>query len=469
MALRIRRISLDATPSTQLSLETLARVLQPAIVAEVIDRCAARERRARKLPASTVLLLCIAMNLYSSDCLTHVFFRLVSRMRWLLGDPDALRVSKGALCQARYRLGARPLVELFRRVCKPLATPSTPGAFLFGLRLMALDGTVMDVPDTPGNVRAFGKRRAPRGESAWPQIRMVAISECATHAVCEAGVWPHDFDERAAGLRLLARAAGVGMLVLWDRGFHSFEMVKAALTRGAHLLGRLPATVKPLPTRTLADGTKLVLLRRRRPPDEEERRRGERTSVTVRLIRYTLEDPDRPGHRIEHRLITSLLDPDLAPAQEMFLAYHARWEFELAVDEIKTHQRPPQKPLRSERPVGVIQEAYGLLVAHYVIRAVMTDAAQTVALPPSRMSFTNTLRIIREMVPEAQRTASADHPRLYRQLLSDVSSTPLPPRANRSNPRVVKRKMSKFGVKTPSHRAWPQPTKPFHEAVVLLI
>lgn len=102
---------------------------------------------------------------------------------------------------------------------------------------------------------------------------------------------------------------------------------------------------------------KLVLLRRRRPPDEEERRRGERTSVTVRLIRYTLEDPDRPGHRIEHRLITSLLDPDLAPAQEMVLAYHARWEFELAVDEIKTHQRPPQKPLRSERPVGVIQEA----------------------------------------------------------------------------------------------------------------
>lgn len=469
MALRIRRISLDATPSAQLSLETLARVLQPAIVAEVIDKCAARERRARKLPASAVLLLCIAMNLYSGDCLTHVFFRLVSGMRWLLADPDALRVSKGALCQARYRLGARPLVELFRRVCEPLAAPSTPGAFLFGLRLMALDGTVLDVPDTPKNVRAFGKRRAPRGESAWPQIRMVAISECATHAVCEAGVWPHDFDERAAGLRLLGRSAGAGMLVLWDRGFHSFEMVKAVLSRGAHLLGRLPATVKPLPTRTLADGTSLVLLRRRRPPNDEERLRGERTSVAVRLLRYTLEDPDRPGHRMEHRLITSLLDPDLAPAEEMILAYHARWEFELAVDEMKTHQRPPRKPLRSERPVGVIQEAYGLLVAHYVVRAVMVDAAETAALPPSRLSFTNTLRVIREMAPEVQRTAAADHPRLYRQLLADVAATPLPSRANRSNPRVVKRKMSNFGVKNPSHRAWPQPTKPFRKAVVLLI
>ena len=228
------------------------------------------------------------MNLYSNDCLTHVFFRLVSRMRWLLGDPDALRVSKGALCQARYRLGARPLVELFRRVCKPLATPSTPQAFLFGLRLMALDATVMDVPDTPENVRAFGKRRTPRGESAWPQIRLVAISECSTHAVVEAGVWPHDFDERAAGTRLL-RGVGEGVLLLWDRGFHSFEMVKAALARGAHLLGRLPATVKPLQTRTLTDGTKLVVLRRRRPPDEEElRTRGAHLS-------YGAHDPLHPG------------------------------------------------------------------------------------------------------------------------------------------------------------------------------
>jgi Insertion element 4 transposase N-terminal len=240
MALRIRRIGLDDTPSAQLSLEALARVDRPTIVSEVIDRCAAREKRAPKLPASAVLLLCVAMNLYSSECLTHVFFRLAGRMRWLLADPNALRVSKGALCQARYRLGARPLVELFRRVCKPLATPATPGAFLFGLRLMALDGTLIDAPDTPGNVRAFGKRRAPRGQSAWPQIRLVAMSECATHAVVEAGVWPHDFDERAAGRRLLPRGAQAGMLLLWDRGFHSFEMVRAVLASGAHLLGRLP-------------------------------------------------------------------------------------------------------------------------------------------------------------------------------------------------------------------------------------
>jgi hypothetical protein len=221
MTLRIRHIDPDATPSSQVSLETLARIVPETTVAEVLKECNATERRTRKLSAAFVVILCVAMNLYTNDCISHVFFRLLSRVRWLLADPTmAVGVSKGALCQARYRLGARPLVALFKRICsKPLAEPETvPEAFLFGLRLMAVDGTVLDLPDTPENVRVFGKRHSPRGTSAWPQARVVAISECATHAVLEAGVWPHDFDERAAALRLL-RGVGEGVLLLWDRGF----------------------------------------------------------------------------------------------------------------------------------------------------------------------------------------------------------------------------------------------------------
>ncbi len=332
---------------------------------------------------------------------------------------------------------------------------------------MALDGTTtLEVPDTAHNVRAFGKQhRTSRGASAWPQVRVVALSECATHAVCDAGVWPHDADERACGRRLL-RSVGPGALLLWDRGLHSFEMVDAALGRGAHLLGRLPATVKPEEIRAFADGTQLVRLR---PADKRRRQQGEKVSVRLISATHTVDDQARPGHRIEHRLITSLLDPQEARAEELVVAYHARWEFEMAVDEIKTHQRPPQEPLRSEKPVGVVQEVYGLLVAHYIVRAVMVEAAREAGLAPTRLSFTATLRIIREMVPEMQRTAVADHPRLYRQLLADVAvTTPLALRANRTNPRVVKRKMSNFGVKSPHHRHWPEPTKSFREAVVLL-
>ena len=467
MSLRIRHLDPDATLTSQVSLEALARIVPETTVREVLKECNATEQRTRKLSASFIVFLCVAMNLYTNDCISHVFFRLLSRVRWLLSDPTmGVRVSKGALCQARYRLGAGPLVALFKRVCnKPLAEPeTTPEAFLFGLRLMAVDGTVLDLPDTPENVRVFGKHNSARGSSAWPQARVVAISECSTHAVLEAGVWPHNFDERAAARRLL-RGVGEGVLLLWDRGLHSFEMVQATLARGSELLGRLPRTVKPgAPVATLSDGTQLVWVR----PSNYGRRKKRGERVLVRLIRYTIEDANRPGHRIEHRLITSLLDPERAGAEELVVAYHSRWEFELAVDEIKSHQRTPNTPLRSKKAVGVVQEIYGLLIAHYVVRAVMVQAAKKAGLAPRRLSFTNALRLIREMIPEAQRTAKADHPRLYRGLLEDVAARPLAPRTNRCNPRVVKRKMSKFRVKSPSHRNWPQPTKSFREAVVLL-
>ena len=188
----------------------------------------------------------------------------------------------------------------------------------------------------------------------------------------------------------------------------------------------------------------------------------------MRLIRYTLEGPNRQGHRIEHRSITSLLEPERVGAEELAEAYHSSWEFELTIDEIKSHQRTPNAPLRSKKAAGVVQEICALLIAHYVLRAVMVEAAKKAALPPRRLSFTNALRLVREMIPEAQRTAEADHPRLYRGLLQEVAAKPLAPRASGCNPRVAKRKMSKFGVKGPSHRDWPQPTKPFREAVVLL-
>jgi hypothetical protein len=223
------------------------------------------------------------------------------------------------------------------------------------------------------------------------------------------------------------------------------------------------ASVQPEVVRTLGDGTQLV---RMRPALARRRRAGER--ALVRLLTYTLDDPARPGHGEVHRLVTSLLNPRVAPAVALVEAYHARWEEELAFDELETHQRPP-RPLRSRTPVGVVQEVYGLLLAHYVVRAVMAAAATAAPrpLPPTRLSFLTTLRLIRTAVPELQRTAPADHPRLYRQLLADLVRYPLPPRRTRSYPRVVKQKMSNFRVKAPHHRRWPQPTSAFRDAIVL--
>lgn len=442
----------------RLTAGALARLLPPALLdaALGVDR---RPRRCRKLPARLTLLFCVLMGLYADEALPHAFARLVGS--WPGARAAGRRVTAGALCQARYRLGAHPVVTLFRLVCRPLATPATPGAFLFGRRVLALDSTKLDLPDTPANEGAFGRHRSWRGTSAWPQLRLVLLAECGTHAVCDAGVWPCNVDEGRAGRRLL-RGVGAEALILWDRGFQSVAMMEAATARGAAFLARLPATVTPLPLEDLPDGTTLVALR---PGGHRRRRRGDR--VVARLIRYTLDDPQRPGHRIEHRLVTSLRDPAAAPARALVVAYHQRWEIELLVDELKTHQRPA-RPLRSRRPVGVVQEVYGLLIAHFLLRALAVEAAGRAGVAPTRISFVATLRLVREHLAAAQRRGRQSAPGV-RRLLRALVTPLLPPRRNRSNPRVVKRKMTNFRVKTAVHRRWPQPAKPFAEAIVLLI
>lgn len=461
MPLMIREIAAHEPLSAHLALDALEEIIPLPAIHDVIALHRVQEERDRKLSAAVTLILCIAMNLYAHEAVPAVFRRLVRGVRWLWPEPQELSISKSAISQARYRLGAKPLVSLFHRICQPLATAATPGAFLFGLRLMAVDGSLLDLADTPANVAAFGRRRSSRGRSAWPQALLVGLCECGTHALCDAGLWPYNYAEER-GVRRLLRSVTPGMLILSDMGLHSFDLLVATRARGAHVLNRVPSHVKPPVLSTLADGTQLVQLR---PSDGKRRRRGEH--VVLRLIRYTLDDPNRPGHRQEHRLITSLLDPTQAPAEELIVAYHSRWEFELTVDEVATHQRPV-RPLRSKHPVGVVQEVYGLLLAHYLIRAVMVEAAATASLPPTRLSFLESLRLIREALPDFQRTAPHDHPIIYQALLADLVAAALPPRANRINPRVVKQKMSKFRVKGPQHRAWPQPTKPFRDAIFLL-
>lgn len=251
--------------------------------------------------------------------------------------------------------------------------------------------------------------------------------------------------------------------MLWDRGFHNVAMVEATAARGADFLGRLPATVTPLPVRALGDGTALVRLR---ASDDPRRRRG--AHAVVRLIRHTLDDPQRPGHRAEQRLVTSLHDPADAPARDLILAYHRRRAIESALDEVKTHRRPA-RPLRSRKPVGVVQEIHGLPIARYLVRAAMGEAAAEGVSPPLRLSFTGALRPIRDQLPLAQHLDPRAYRRLNRQLRRAIAARRLPRRAERRNPRVVKQKTANFRVKGPPHHHWPQPTKPFVEAIVLLI
>jgi len=445
------------------ALAFLGRWLSPAVLAPVLPapRASRLRRRDRQLNALTTVLLCVAMHLWRREELSWVFRELVSGVRWLRPLADT-RITRGGVSRARYRLGAAPLIALFRRLCHPLATVETPGAFGFGRRLMAIDSTVFDLADTEANEARFGRPEHQHTPGAWPQAQLVALCECGTHAICDAKVAHHLADPRALARRLL-RSVTAEMLVMLDQGFYGYDLFAALRKRDAHVLARVLPHVRPTVTRTLPDGTQLVRIAKRA---ERHQRTGER--LALRLIRSTIDDPGRPGHGVERRLLTSLLDPATAPALDLIVAYHERWEEELAIDELATHQLAAI-PLRSKRPVGVYQELYALLLAQYLVRSLMAEAAAAAPTPldPRQLSFVGAVRLLREALPDFQRYAPAAHPTITARLLAEIAATVLPPRANRSNPRVVKQRCSPFPAKRRRHRHWPQPTKPFAHAVVL--
>lgn len=463
MGFMIRDIEAESKFSSELSLETINQAVPLEEIKAVLQSEGIQEARERKLNMVVTVLLVIAMNIFTHLSIGHVMRKIAQGLRFVWRDPNYPVPQDSAACYRRYQLGARPLATLFRRVCRPMATPETRGAFLFGLRLMAIDGTVEDVPDTPENAAVFGRHHSGRGEAAFPQVQVVYLAECGTHAIVDAGFWPVHTSERVGGFRVL-RSVEAGMLVMWDRGFHNYDMVLGVRQRGAHALGRLPAHVKPKRVRTLPDGSYLAYIY---PSDYKRRHHGEHQ--LVRVIEYTLDDPALPGYGEHHRLVTTLFDTELAPALDVVCAYHERWEIEILIDEVDTHQRLAGRPLRSHKPVGVIQELYGLVIAHYAIRFLMHEAALQANVDPDRLSFVHALRVIGNAIPEFQMVVPEQLPQLYQRLLSDIADHLLPERRLRSNPRVVKRKMSKFRLKRPKHSNWPQPTRPFRQAVVLAI
>jgi len=463
MGFSLRTITDVTEFSENVRLNVLERAVPQASVEAVLIDLNATEQRTRKLPAALTTLLCVAMGMFTDTGLEQVLIKLVKGLRYIWPDDEYQTANKSAISQARYRLTAKPVVELYRRVCQAMATQATVGAFLFGLRMMAIDGATEDVADSPANVAFFGRHHGSRGDGAFPQMQAVYLCECGTHAVCDAGFWPCHTSERIGGLRML-RSVEPGMLVMWDCGFHSFDMAyQTHKVRKAHFLGRLPSNVKPTFIRAISDGSCLAYIY---PSDYQRKKRGEH--LLVRVIEYTIDDPLRAGHGEQHRLVTSLLDPDLYPAHTLACEYHQRWEVEITIDEVDTHQRLPKHSLRSKKPAGVMQEAYGLLIAHYAVRMLMHETALQSELDPDRLSFTNALKIVCDAVAEFQMTAVEQLPRLHQRLLNDIARHRLPKRDDRSNPRVVKRKMSNFKLKRPEHAHWPQPSRSFSEAIVLL-
>ncbi len=387
--------------SDLVSVGVLTRTFPPEVVDEVIAEVGRTEQRHRALPARVMAYFSIGMALHSEGSYEDVLALLTDGLAWSSGDEPVKLPSKSAIFQARARLGAEPVEALFRRVATPLATPGAPGAWLAGRRLVAIDGTCLDVADTAENEVWFGRPGVSKGEqAAFPQARLVGLAECGTHAVFDAELGSCSTSEAALSRRLVDRLEP-GMLVLADRGFYSFKLWEQSAATGADLLWRMRDSQRLDPVEILPDGSYLSRVFEIR----NFKRRGE--GVTVRVIDYTIDDGrDQEG---TYRLVTTILDPDEAPAVDLAAAYAQRWEIESAFDELKTHQRGARTVLRSKSPGLVAQEIWGHLCCHFAIRTLMWEAADHAEVDPDRVSFVAALRIARRSISAARDFSPSAH------------------------------------------------------------
>ncbi|OWK41042.1 IS4 family transposase [Fimbriiglobus ruber] len=437
----------------------LTKIISPEVIEQALSDSDRVGQRRCQLSHRTMLWVVLAMGL-----LTHLPLRQVFKYarRMTRGEQTPARSS---LCEGRQRLGVDAVRSVFEQVVRPLATPSTPGAFYQGFRLMAIDGTVQDVPDTPANADHFGRSSGGRGDSAFPQLRKVSVVEVGTHVEVALVIGGYHDGEPTLVEKLWDKLPADSLL-LEDRGFFSYEHWNALEARGVKLLVRIKSNMVLKPIRRLAEGSFLTKIY-----PSSYRRSQDRDGIVVRVIEYALDDPQRTGPGEPHRLMTNLLDAEPYPAMELVILYHERWEEELVFDEQKTHLDPRRagKPahFRSQTPVGVEQEVYALSLGHFTVRALMLESAQTVDLDVDRLSFTGCLRILQARLPECESATPQSLDRWYTCLLWEMAHERIEPRRNRINPRVVKRKMSKFAKKRPQHRGGPPLKKTFAQTVVI--
>ena len=385
-------------------LKALETAIPTVAIEQAIADTHSDEARKRSLPSHLVVCLIIGMSLWSNVSMRTVLKNLVDGLSeaWVRVGQYWRVPCKSSITEARQRVGCRVMSRLFHLLVKPLATDQTPGAFLGGLRIMAVDGTVFDVPDTKGNARVFGYPASrPGTPSAFPKVRLVLLIEAGTHLIVDALMCPERIGERVRAKKLL-RSVTAGMLLMWDRGLHSYAMVKATLAQKCDYLGRVPKNVKFQVELVLEDGSYLSWI----APDGKLKKKGA-TKIQVRVIEYTISTDE--SEQI-YRLITSLTDIVLFPALLLATEYHRRWEVENTIDELKVHLLGRKTPIRSQNPREVVQEIYGWLLGHWAVRSLMFQVADYAQISPLRLGFTGTLNVVRRAVPKFQRLEPEEIP-----------------------------------------------------------
>lgn len=412
----------------QFSFGLLTALCPPALVDQVLAEQGRQERRCRLLPARlmvyALLLMCICADLSYAKLVHHLGGLSGVGRGWAIPD-------KSAFARARQRLGWEVMEGLFRALAQPLADVTRDQWCVWrGRRVVALDGTTLELTRNEELERAFGGQRdhARRGGGRIgpPRARLVTLIECGTRALLDVAFGPYDTGENS--LARLLRAVSPGMLVLADRGFPSKQLWEAYLKAGADLLWRVKGDLARRHLYTLSDGSYLV-------------RFGRGGALTVRVIEYRLL-----GSREVYRLLTNLLEPGSANALELARLYSERWESETMTREIKIGQCEAGA-LRSQTELGVRQEVWSTCVLHLLSRKLAHQAAAQVPdRDPDRISFSLTQDAIRRSVGRLLLISSHALNQALQAAAAELSALRnLVIRRSRSCPRILYRQTSRYG------------------------
>lgn len=370
-----------------ISFGILARAFPITKVHEALTATGKASQRQRDLPAHVVVYYVLALSLYMQASSREVLRCLLEGLQWLrLGAPVSI-AGKSGISQARTRLGSSVMRHLHDELVGPIAGVASKGAWYRHWRLVSLDGSTLDVADEPDNDAAFGRPGSSHGESAFPQIRFVSLVENGTHVLFGSQMSDYATSEITLSKAVLP-ALKPGMLCLADRNFFGYEMWATAGATKADLVWRIKKNARLNADEPCPDGSYISHVY----PSEKDRRH-KRKGIAVRVINYSLDGVD--GAEDIYRLVTTILDPEAAPAEELAALYHERWEIETALGELKTHLRGSRIVLRSRTPDLVRQEFYGMLMLHYAVRGVMHEAAIKADIDPDRLSFLHAVRVIR--------------------------------------------------------------------------
>lgn len=405
--------------------------ISPEWIEQALEATGTATVRRRRLPSEQVIWVVLGMGLFRKRPLEDIVSKLD------LALPGAGTIARSSVSQARDRLGSEPVRWLFERSGSTWAHRSAQAHSWRGLRLYGMDGSTVRVPDTPENRSEFGGQKTRGTESSYPLVRIVVLMALRSHLLAAASIGRYEGIHELQHAKPLCASIPESSLTVLDRGYLGAALllgIEAGLRR--HWLVRGKSNFKMKVVEALGPGDDIVEMLV--SPEARKKDEALPRSWFARRIRYKI-----PGFR-EQFLLTSLRDKAQFPADEIVSLYHERWELELGYDEIKTDLLDREEAIRSKKPDGVRQELWGILLAYNLVRLEMESIARDEKISPTRISFVESLRLIRDEWEWLSVTSPGAIPKRLATLRRNVKRYILPPRRKRSYPRVVKIKLSQY-------------------------